>query len=360
MNGPSTPIFFQVILKFYNSLESATPIGHCLCPLGQSPLGLGIKRNLLAHYYRASMVRVATNTYCSQEISKSKGVQHLGKPFACIPWFNKKINKAFSRKPFIANFESGHFHFTMVASHIVFNSPTPHKFPKKMAHILRPSFQVDSFKSLPREWRINAQTYARWAEVKLTLELMESMRRDYGVKNIIYVADFNLEKKEFLWDDILSSSFPGGQVYVDNPTSLSPYKGHSKNYDHFIFDPTQTARCVQEKGFVDSGRIDFFTTHYITERIEQEDYNELIWENFMSEFDHKYQVRGITRDKENPSLYVVKGHPKLRPYSIKKYKYEESFEKKLLKPYPKFNTFYNRYIQVLSDHLPIYLKCRTH
>ena len=318
------------------------------------------QKEFIGHYYRASVVRVATNTFCSQEVSKAKGAQYLGTPFACIPSFDKKINQAFSRKPFIADFESGHFRFTLIASHVIFNSPNPHNFPKKMADILRPSFQVDSYKSLPTGWGINAKNYARWAEVKLTLGLMDTMRREYGSKNIIYLADFNLEKKEPLWDDILSSSFPGGQVYVGDPTSLSPYKGHSKSYDHFIFDPTQTVRCVQEKGSVDSGHIDFFTTDYITERVGRRDYSELIWKNFMAEFDNRYQVSGITQDKQNKSLYLIKSPPKLKDYSIKKDKYEKKFQKKLLNPNPKFDTLYYRYIQVLSDHLPTYLKCRTH
>ena len=313
------------------------------------------QKEFVGYYYRASAVKPVPNKYCSREVSLAFGKKYLGRPYGCIPWFNKKINRAFSRRPFIANFKSGNFRFTMVSSHVTFNSPLPSNI-QAMADILTPAFGISDYKLFGSRKGMTKNNYARWAEVKLTLEMMQVMRKKYRAKNIIYVADFNLEKKAAVWDKVLSS-FPGGKLYIEQATSLSMTGGYASNFDHFIFDPTQVTACVQANGRVAVGRVDFFTTGYITQRINREDYTDIIWENFMHEFDGKWQTRGIIQDSKNSWLYKAKAPPTLVPYQAKVDKYQKSF-KKITQPQEKLDTIYNRYIKVLSDHVPIYLRCR--
>ena len=314
------------------------------------------QKEFVGYYYRASLVRPVPNKFCSQEVSLAKEHKYQGKLYACVPWFDKRINKAFSRRPFIADFKSGNFHFTMVSSHVVFNSP-PKSRPEQMANVLIPAFNVSSYEVFPWGKGIDGSNYARWAEVKLTLQLMQTMRQHYGTKNIIYVADFNLEKRAALWEDVLKA-FPGGQVYVGELTSLALTSGYASNYDHFIFDPSQTTRCVQRDGQVAVGRIDFFTTDYIVNRIARDDYTEMIWQNFIAEFNGKWQTSGVVQSSQQKSLYVIKRPPSLKPYRVAIAKYRESFHNKIIHS-EKEQATQNLYINVLSDHVPVYLRCKV-
>ncbi|MCY4643358.1 MAG: hypothetical protein OXB88_01960 [Bacteriovoracales bacterium] len=313
-------------------------------------------KEFVGYYYRASMVRPRPNKFCAQEISLTTGRKHLGHLYACLPWFDEKINRVFSRKPFIADFESGNFRFTMVSSHIIFRSP-PVSNKEMMAAILSPAFHVTDYRAFPRGSGITSRNYARWAEVKLTLELMQTLRKQYGIKNIIYAADFNLLKKFPLWTEILKS-FPGGEIYIDTPTSLSAMNGPINDYDHFIFDPSEVDPCVGKGGKVDAGVIDFSDRDYITERVFHVDYEDWVWKNFLKEFHGKWTVYGVFQNGIDSALYTVRPPLRLDPYWPKIEYYEDKFQSEFVSPNGKFDAFFNRYIKALSDHFPIYLNCR--
>ena len=315
------------------------------------------QKEFVGYYYRARMVRPMPNKFCSQELSKVRANSKMGKLAACTPWFNKRINKAFSRRPFIADFESGAFRTTMVASHVIFKSP-PKDEGNRMAEVMMPAFQVNSYEEFPRGEGIDGSNYARWAEVKLTLDLMQDMRKNHGIKNIIYVADFNLESKEHLWRHVLKS-FPGGKIYIEGPTSLSLTHGPSSNYDHFIFNPSQTTRCVGEDGHVDANRIDFFTTDYITDKIAENGYTDSLWKRFIARLKGRQQTSGITVHKSLPYRYVIEEEPLLEAYPLKKDEHLKNFDQKIVNPAPSIDTIYNRHVNALSDHFPVSLSCRV-
>lgn len=293
------------------------------------------QKEFTGYYYRSEVVKPVQNKFCTRE-----NVANKGTPFGCTPWFDRDINKAFSRRPFIASFESGDFKFTMVAAHIVFTSPPK---AQDMADVLRPAFGVSTLDGFPRGSGVTKETYARWAEVKLTLDLMEKMRKTYNVENIIYVADFNLEKEDSYWSELMKS-FPNGQVYVDAKTSISPTSGYASNYDHFIFDPTETEECINN-GSVDARRVDFFTEPHIKEYLE--DYYHLgngdwIMDRFMSRFEGKYQAGGRV------------GSLELEPYEVDREKIEGRLKSQVLNPKKKLP---NLNIKIISDHVPVKMTC---
>lgn len=295
------------------------------------------QKEFTGFYYRAEKVRPMKNKFCAAErIKYNKGVE-----YGCTPWFNKDINKAFSRRPFIASFESGNFEFTVIAAHIVFSSP---KNEKLMANILRPSFGVSKYEgSFPRGSGVTKGNYARWAEVKLTLDLMTKMKNRYQVKNLIYVADFNIEKKMKYWEEVLKS-YPGAQVYVDAKTSIDQNKGYSSNYDHFIFNPAEVTNC-EKNGKVDADRIDFFETKYIWDYVEDNYYignGDWIMDRFMSRFKDKVEAHGRV------------GSLKIRPFRVDEEKIKTRLEQQLLDP---SKTNFNLGIKVISDHVPVKMTC---
>ena len=338
------------ILEYLRKLDPTWAL--LLAPRPESSRPEDVKE-FVGYYYRASVVRPVPNAFCSREISLLNGRRHFGRLYACLPWFNKKINKAFSRKPFIADFESGNFRFTMLSSHVVFKSP-PRWNKGRMAEILGPAFGISDYRVFPKGSGIDGRNYARWAEVKLTLDLIQSMRKKHDLKNIIYVADFNLPKNLPMWDEVLRA-YPGGRVYIDAPTTISATSGLANNYDHFILDPSQTTPCLGKDGSVEAQVVNFLKANYVVKKVVDPGYEEWIWENFMAQFDKKWAVLGV---QQKDHQLIIKKWLSLHPYEPKTEYYEEKFQEQIVSPKKELDTLFNRYIKVVSDHIPISLKCR--
>lgn len=307
------------------------------------------QKEFTGFFYRAQYVKPKSNNYCAREDVEIANNDNFG----CIPWFDEARNRAFSRRPFVSSFESNGFEFTMVASHIVFTSP---KDANLRADILFPAFGFTELGPLTqgpmRGAGMTSANYARWSEVKLTLDLMKEMKESHGVKNLIYVADFNLEKfnettgEEYrFWNSHVLPAYPGAQVYVTEKTSIDKNNGYSSNYDHFIFNPEEVTECVQRDGSVQAGRIDFFTTDYITNFVNdvyRPSNFEYVMDLFLSRFEDHYQAGGRV------------GNLKLSPFDTDESKIRDRLEDQLLGG---DSTEANTMIKVISDHVPVYLNC---
>lgn len=317
-------------------------------------------QELVGFYYRAKRVKPIINEHCE----KFKKRRH-GPSVACYPkltkaWLGKSIREVFSRRPFMGSFVSGSFDFTLVTSHIVFGSPED---PQEMADILMPSFGVRDYRELGIGF--NKENYARLAEMKIIMEIMERVRAESQEKDVIFLGDTNLESRNNQWENVLNS-FPGGELFIDEPTTLSmPLHlsdgtetfGLANDYDHIIMDTKESDECLKSNGKL-SPRVGNFMQGRIKKQIHRR---------------YLYRKPGTTErgpQAEGRRQEVVSAYRKRleNRYTVKRnrvviddLRLEElvrEFDERVFLSQLEEDNYYRLYKEVISDHLPVYFSCR--
>lgn len=236
------PGYFKILMALKKLDPSWSLI---LSPRGDSALQ-GSVEEMVGFYYRASSVTPASNPHCNEYKDEDGGV-----PYACIinlgsKFMGKNHTQNFARRPFMGSFKSGSMKFSLVSMHVVFNFSGDEAAEKKL---MTDVFGVETPGELGGG--INTTNFARFAEVKLTLDFMNRFRKKYNDKNIMLVSDTNINANNTFWPEVLKS-FPGGSVLIDEATTLSPPRytsdgkatmGVANSYDHFIFDKTTFPGC---------------------------------------------------------------------------------------------------------------------
>ncbi len=339
------------------------------------------QKEFVGFYYRASKVRPTINDFCSLE-----KVERKGNLFGCIPFFydvdlfykngvkkskkaiekerkddeiyianSKEKSKAFSRRPFIASFKSLDFEFTMVASHVVFTSPSD---PQLQAEVISPAFdKLSSYDQIKAYKGVTKTNFARWAEVRLTLELVDYLKTAYDQK-VIYVADFNLEKDNPHWEEALEK-FPGGEVYIDEKTSIDSENGYASNYDHFVFNPNHVKECVQNDGTVKASIIDVMAidqNYYIYKYMQNKYVNQTqegvdaIWKEFITPRRETLRVEG-QKEKVLKKFMIEKEDDLVKSFAEKLVDRGMALSGNA-KYYP------DLIVKTFSDHVPVKISCR--
>ncbi len=331
-----------------------------LAPRGEAYKETDVQE-LSGFFYRSSIVRPTVNQYCKD--IKTNGI---GTPFACIPNFTNYFMGAdyrhvFSRRPLMASFKSGDFDFTLLATHIVFNSSKDEEIKNS---ILQSVFGLTDLDDLGVG--INKGNYARFAETATILRFMQMLRMNYSEDDIILVGDFNLEKSNPFWNDILRE-FPGANVLVDEPTSLTTQLytgglttgGYASNYDHFVLDPENTSECD-----ISSAKRENTTSGRIGYSIKR-----------------RYSVRSSRRDSEGNFLITSAGERRINRLVDALYKDLSSkktisrnqvvpdtrnldqtiakFKRRMFEEQQYEQTYYRMYMEAMSDHAPISMNCST-
>lgn len=252
-----------------------------LSPRGDSALA-GSVEELSGYYYRANAVTPAVNPHC-KEVADAGG----GTPYACLitlteDFMGKDVAKHFARRPFMASFQANGKTFTLVTSHMVFTYSGDEEAEKDL---MQKTFGVDSYKNLGTG--INSTNFARFAEVKNTLDFMNLYRKKYKDNRIMFMADTNLVSNNLYWPEVLKA-FPGGTLLINEPTTLSPAKfmsngketnGLANDYDHFILDKSVFTEC-------DDGEVYNY-------------YKESIYKDIESRYIIRKEVAGLTKKNFN-------------------------------------------------------------
>jgi endonuclease/exonuclease/phosphatase family metal-dependent hydrolase len=346
---------YLVLLKQLRRLDKSWSL--VLAPGADAEKKKSVKE-LVGFYYRSSQVRLIDNEHCSK-FSSSRGQESV----ACFPDFSKKwlgqnIRSVFSRRPFMASFQSGSFDFTLITSHVVFGAPTS---KKDIRDILRPSFGVDHYDELGKG--VNKQSYARFAEVKMTLEVAQKIKTESKEKDIIFLGDLNLETTNDFWPDVLAS-FPGSQIYVDEKTTLSaPYQlssglhtgGLASSFDHVIMDPSETSECsedIKADDFVNGDFSSVIDQRYLIRSkagTGQSSGGQLLRRNMEQAYlGHLESLVTVRRNKLAPAMSVKDIEDRTNQFSRRIF--AEQLER---------GTYYKMYREVISDHLPVYFFCST-
>ena len=343
-------------LKILNELRKLDPSWSLLISSrGEAARETNVQE-LSGFYYRATVARPKTNEYCREYEGK-------GKAYGCIPSFGKKfmgrpLENVFSRRPFMASFESNKFDYTLLTTHVIFTSPTN---PESKEHILSAVFGTDDLKTLGTG--INQANYARFAEVKVILEFMDKIRSKYSEKDVMLVGDFNIEAKNKFWPEVLPS-FPGGQVFVEDATSLKStligkngeeISGYSKNYDHFLFDSKKTNECkgAQRYDYFRREISEFVTKEYLALPVTDAPY-------FNMEIDKKKMKKIVNKWKMKIAQQkVIKRNKIIDQSSDKKDKIIENLKKRVFDSQLDDSKVLKIYKEVISDHAPIEIFCNT-
>jgi len=333
-----------------------------------SPKGEASKKSdvqeLTGFFYRSRVIRPMGNPYCKEFVTK------VGSPWACIPHFSisdmgKNMRDSFSRRPFLASFVAGKFDFMILASHVVFNSPTN---KEKRKEILNNSFGVDDLKDFENNKGIDSRIYARFAEVKMTVDFMKMLATKYTEKDVIFAGDFNLEKKNPFWKQVIGDT--PFKLLISDKTSLTERKyvdgrktnGLASNYDHFLFDTEEVSECDQESAKV----FDFISDRYVRKRFAQQyivrrpdPISGVLYEivsNAESMIEEKIEIQRSSLENEKEVL---------RGKIVKRYNKEEiekslyDYKSRIFGTQLSDFTFYRVFKEVVSDHAPIHMNCST-
>lgn len=237
-----SPGYFKLLIALKRLDPSWSLI---LSPRGDSALQ-GSVEEMVGYFFRANAVTPASNPHCEEFRDEDAGT-----PFACIANFSDKFLKKdythnFARRPFMATFRAGSSKFTMISNHVVFTFSGDEEASKKL---MKDIFGVENPSDLSTG--INKSNFARFAEIKMTLEFMDTFRKRYKDQKILYVGDTNLTYNNTFWPEILKG-YVGGTLLIDQPTTVSPTRyssdgketnGVANAYDHFILDKSVFSGC---------------------------------------------------------------------------------------------------------------------
>lgn len=236
------PGYFKILMAL-KSLDPSWAL--ILSPRGDSALQ-GSVEEMVGFFYRANSVTPVINPHCN-EYRDLKG----GSPYACIlnlgPTFmGKDYTHTFARRPFMASFQSGNLKFSLVSMHVVFNFSGDEIAQTKLMNDV---FGVDAPSDLGPG--VNSTNFARFAEVKTTLNFMNRFRKKYNDKNIMFVSDTNIKSNNPYWPEVLKN-FPGGSLLINEASTISPARytsegvetnGVASSYDHFVLDKSAFPSC---------------------------------------------------------------------------------------------------------------------
>jgi len=200
------------------------------------------------------------------------------------------------------------------------------------------------------------------------------------------MGDLNLESSNPFWEYVLSF-WKDSNLYQDEKTSLSPSKikdgkesfGGSSNYDHFIFDKSKTKECLYN-GEVKTGVLNF--TQGNQARLINRSYK-VRSESMTSNYTFALDPKAYERTLNNKMYPILEGNQ--IPLTIgsktiihtdefgvhKKASlgiivdesvlsdFEESFLSRIIKSQLHIDSYYYYFAQIVSDHFPIYLNCKT-
>lgn len=236
------PAYFRLLMALKQLDPSWSLV---LSPRGDSALQ-GSVEEMVGFFFRANTVGLTVNPHCNEFKDEDAGT-----PVACIAnlsekFLDKDYTHYYARRPFMATFKAGATKFTLISNHVVFTFAGDEEASKKL---MKDVFGVETPAELGNG--INTTNFARFAEVKITLNFMDKFRKKYNDQKIMFVADTNLTYSNTFWPEILKS-FSGASLLIDQPTTVSPTRynaegketnGVANSYDHFILDKNAFSSC---------------------------------------------------------------------------------------------------------------------
>lgn len=369
-------------LRILNALRSLRDGNNWALIISSTPEGRESNhtKELIGYYYRANVVAPITTPYCM-----NRGLQEASKGYACHPMMDRKDlgedkSFIFSRRPFLTSFKAGNFQTTLMAAHSIYEAP---KFGESWTkRVLMSAFDETNVSRLPVG--LDSDNYARYAELKVMLEFMEK-RSHWMRRDPVLLGDFNLESSNQYMDEVISE-WRGARMFIDKPTSVSEAKfdkngkrtnGVSSNYDHIILKPHTSSECMSSSYSLDGGVYNFLNlprskdfigrrykvrneTQYSRGRysVNKAKYRSLVAKYVEPIKNLKDPILTIARKKFTYKKKYSKTAPGIVPHKREIREQTLNFVSRILESQKVNETYYGFYKQVISDHLPIYMRCR--
>lgn len=310
-------------------------------------------QELVGFFYRASKIKVDKNVHCSSKFNK---ISNACYPNFGLEYMGEDFENMFSRRPFLGSFTDGRSTFSVLAAHVIFESPTN---PETQKTMLEKVFKVSSLAELPTG--INKNNYARFIEVYLSLLLAEKLRLE-GLDKIIYMGDFNLESVNPFWNYVFTR-FQESKLLISDKTSLSETrfskgletKGVSSNYDHFILSSAENSTCR-------NATVVNFIQNRFSDKIKQKylirsEAAKGPYERSVSAEDLILARTEETLRKLSENNFLVSREDQVSQDTKTTEEDIKNFQQRVFESQLSDETYYKFYVQTISDHLPIKLEC---
>lgn len=388
------PGYFRILMEL-KKLDPSWSL--LLSPRGDSAL-IGSVEEMAGFFYRADVTTPLINPHC-----KEYADDQSGQPFACFidltkEFMGKDLIQHFARRPFIASFKAGNSKISLVTSHVVFTYSGEEEDAKDL---MKKSFGVENYKDLGQG--INSVNFARFAEVKNTLDFMNRYKNKYKDDKIMMMADMNLVSNNQFWPQVLKA-FPGSELFISEATTISPGRylangeetgGSANDYDHFIFNPQTFPGCSEGEvyNYFETPVYKEVESRYIIreEVVGFRNKNFLGLDQFLPQYDFEIRNNQPILDGDIPpaddSTTIKLEYPLTPAGQSKMDKFVSNYTKQLNQIYTikrneivkddlliqdkvdglrrrvflrqLTNAFYHRYMQeVISDHFPASINCK--
>lgn len=321
-------------------------------------LSTGHVREYVGYYYRSSKVKPKINEHCNSKKRKTDGTAYACFPELSKGLLNRNVRDVFSKRPFIASFVAGNFDFTLVASHIVFGSTTN---ADRMQKILKQSFNVSNYRDIGAG--VTKKNYARFAEMKVTLEVIEALKKRYKEQDLIYLGDTNIEFEHGMWDEMLA--YGNSELYMNLATTVSnkkyddgeETKGFASDFDHVILNSDDSKECKNRSGYVNVQRLNF-QGGAIGKKVKSRYIVRTSTDNRSSTFNRKLEALTNKVYKQD-SFYKVVRNGKMVAPSITRERVKNDATSRVFESQFDEKYYYRVYKEVISDHYPIGFSCKT-
>jgi hypothetical protein len=366
------------ILEELKKLDSSWSL--LLSPRGDSAL-VGSVEEHVGFFFRSSLVSLKSNPYCEDNLKVKSSLETFG----CLVNFGIK-NKYVSRRPFMATFQAATFKFTIVASHVVFNFSGDEE---QMNALIKDVFGVDGLENVGGG--VNSVNFARFAEVKLTLEFIKKYSLKYSDNKIIFSSDTNLNPDIEYWNTLMSLN-NGLKLLINEPTTLSPQRfnknneetfGVANSYDHFVLNKKFFNNCDDGKvyNYLQSPVGKFIEDNYLIRKavpfnkvsnyeLSKDEYKDLFdgepppEESEPTKLDYPLTKAAETKIKTFSLNFenFLKSQKTVKNDQIVVDSFQiperiDGLKNRLFLKQLTNSFFYRVYQELLSDHLPAYITC---
>lgn len=316
--------------------------------LQSQPEGEGSTGEMAGFFYRSRSVSLKEWTYCDADSSVDLKTKVRARNLGCLLKVPDSQKSLISRTAFAAYFKSGNFDFVGLTAHVRFSRD------RSVSNIKAQKAYVCAGHEDPAKCSIALDETGRFYEIKVIADQISEFEKASGDKDIIYMADTNLEinsKTAPIWSATLSQA-PGFEVFQPELTTLSvPGNKLASNYDHFILNRGPSKEC-------DIGSIRSY--NYWQESTVAESKDEVVAQinSYMNEEGRKKMLAAA--EEQFAKLVKVQSSKQsqaVRPLTAREMAALKSSCSRAIARMRKNRT--GALMELLSDHLPIEMNCST-